>query len=86
MADTLQRANWTVIDMLGEEFVRLLRQYYYVGGMPAAVLAFAEQRGLKEVRNIQNQILRDYRRDFRNMHQRMRCHALIWCGIVFLLS
>lgn len=64
LADTLQRANWTVIDMLGEEFVRLLRQYYYVGGMPAAVLAFAEQRGLKEVRNIQNQILRDYRRDF----------------------
>ena len=63
LADTLQRANWTVIDMLGEEFVRLLRQYYYVGGMPAAVLAFAEQRGLKEVRNIQNQILRDYRRD-----------------------
>ena len=32
--------------------------------MPAAVLAHVEQRGLKEVRTIQNQVLQDYRRDF----------------------
>ena len=38
--------------------------YYYVGGMPVAVLAHVEQRGLKEVRTIQNQVLQDYRRDF----------------------
>lgn len=64
LADTLIDANWTVINMLAEEYVRLLRQYYFVGGMPAAVLAFVEQKGLNEVREIQNQILRDYRRDF----------------------
>lgn len=42
----------------------LLRQYYYVGGMPAAVLAHVRQKGLQEVRSIQTQILQDYRRDF----------------------
>ncbi len=64
LADVLQSGNWTVINMLADEYVRLLRQYYYVGGMPAVVLAFAEQKGLKVVREIQNQIIRDYRRDF----------------------
>ena len=64
LADVLQSGNWTVINMLADEYVRLLMQYYYVGGMPAAVLAFAEQNGLKVVREIQNQIIRDYRRDF----------------------
>lgn len=64
MAEILKSGNWTVISMFGEECVKLLRQYYYVGGMPAAVLAFVEQRGLQTVRQIQQQIIRDYRRDF----------------------
>lgn len=64
LAETLLSGNWAVISMLSEEYVRLLRQYYYVGGMPAAVLAFVEQKGLQAVRTIQQQIIRDYRRDF----------------------
>ena len=64
MAEILKSGNWTVISMFGEECIKLLRQYYYVGGMPAAVLAFVEQRGLQTVRQIQQQIICDYRRDF----------------------
>ncbi len=64
MAETLLSGSWTVINMLGDEYIRLLRQYYYVGGMPAAVKAFAEQRGLQTVREIQRNIIQDYRRDF----------------------
>lgn len=64
LAETLTSGNWVVINMLAGEYSRLLRQYYYVGGMPAAVLAFVEQKGLQTVRKIQNQIIRDYRRDF----------------------
>ncbi|MCF2614286.1 ATP-binding protein [Leyella stercorea] len=60
----LKSKNWTVINMLEKDLISLLRQYYYVGGMPAAVLAHAEQKGLQEVRSIQQQILADYRRDF----------------------
>ena len=36
----------------------LLRQYYVVGGMPAAVDAFAQNAGLAEVRMIQTGIVR----------------------------
>lgn len=60
----LHAANWTVINLLSSELISLLRQYYYVGGMPAAVLAFVEKEGLQEVRRIQKQIINDYRRDF----------------------
>ena len=64
LAGLLRDANWPVIAMLETELTSLLRQYYYVGGMPATVLAYTEQRGLQEVRQIQQQILTDYRRDF----------------------
>lgn len=48
----LEERNWSVINLLEAEFRELLRQYYYVGGMPAAVLAHVERKGLQEVRNI----------------------------------
>lgn len=60
----LEMHNWSVVNMLSSELVPLLRQYYYVGGMPAAVLAHIQHRGLQEVRRIQSQMLNDYRRDF----------------------
>jgi uncharacterized protein len=64
LVNLLNSTNWNVLNMLSQELISLLRQYYYVGGMPAAVLAHVEQKGLLEVRRIQNQILKDYRRDF----------------------
>ena len=64
MASILKEGNWNVINLLETELISLLRQYYYVGGMPAAVLAHVEQKGLQEVRSIQKQIIQDYRRDF----------------------
>ncbi len=60
----LETANWQVMKMLSQELVSLLRQYYYVGGMPAAVFAYSQHEGLQAVRRIQEQIIRDYRRDF----------------------
>ena len=64
LADIITTQNWDVMTLIEAEYVSLLRQYYYVGGMPAAVLAHVEQRGLKEIREIQQQIITDYRRDF----------------------
>lgn len=64
LADILKAKNWSVINILQTELTGLLRQYYYVGGMPAAVLAHIQGRGLQEVRKIQRQILTDYRHDF----------------------
>lgn len=64
LADIITTKNWDVMALIEAEYVSLLHQYYYVGGMPAAVLALVEQRGLKEIREIQQQIITDYRRDF----------------------
>lgn len=64
LVSILESGNWNVINMLESELTSLLRQYYYVGGMPAAVLAFVQQKGVNEVRSLQQQIVQDYRRDF----------------------
>lgn len=64
LASVLKNKNWAVMGILDTELTSLLRQYYYVGGMPAAVLAHIERKGLQEVRNIQKQIIAGYRRDF----------------------
>jgi uncharacterized protein len=42
----------------------LLRYYYYIGGMPEAVLSYKDQSDFNEVRNIQKRILSAYEQDF----------------------
>lgn len=64
LANVLRHLRWPVLAMLWGELESLLRQYYYVGGMPEAVLAHTQGRGLQAVRHIQQQILSGYRRDF----------------------
>ena len=64
LVDVLRTKDFSLIDSLALRFTDYLRQYYYVGGMPAAVREFVENKNLEEVRNIQKQILFDYRRDF----------------------
>lgn len=64
LVDVLDSGNISVIDSLSLRFIDCLRQYYYVGGMPAAVLEYSQSKNLQEVRNIQKQILFDYQRDF----------------------
>lgn len=51
------------ISALASKAIPLLRQYYYVGGMPSAVMAFIEEGQLNAARNEQLQILSDYRLD-----------------------
>lgn len=64
LVDVLASRDFSLVDSLAPRFTDLLRQYYFVGGMPAAVREFVETHDLQEVRTIQKQILFDYRRDF----------------------
>lgn len=64
LVDDLEEHRWNEISVFNNLFTDLLRQYYYVGGMPAAVREYAESSDVIEVRRIQEQILDDYRRDF----------------------
>lgn len=60
----IEKKDWDNINLFSAKLKDLLKQYYYVGGMPEAVLAFSETRDWREVREIQNEILESYDRDF----------------------
>ena len=64
MVDLLLSKDWTMITMFRNKFEERLRQYYYVGGMPAAVSSFVASNDLGKVREIQNAIIEAYERDF----------------------
>lgn len=55
--------NWKVIEQNRTTYIELLRQYYYVGGMPEVVSKYVENRDLKMVRVQQREILEAYRCD-----------------------
>jgi predicted AAA+ superfamily ATPase len=49
---------------LHEDLIDLLRKYYFTGGMPEAVLHYANSQNLAEVRQIQREIIDSYVLDF----------------------
>ncbi len=56
--------DYDTTNMVHDKLVELLRQYYYVGGMPEAVKKYVETGALQSVRRIQNRILSGYDVDF----------------------
>lgn len=47
-----------------EKYISCLKKYYFIGGMPEAVMTYIQERDYDEVRNVQNTILRLYESDF----------------------
>ncbi len=79
----MREHRWDELSALSSTFIELLRQYYYVGGMPEAVSMYVKNQDLQEVRRIQNRILSDYRRDF-STHIPVKIQAkayMIWDSI-----
>lgn len=62
--EALDNKEYETMSAVSPLYVELLRQYYFTGGMPAAVRAFIEGQPLQTVRQIQKDILNDYIRDF----------------------
>lgn len=63
-ADLLKNGDLDMAATFRQEYVDLLKHYYYVGGMPEAVQAFVENRDFNNVRDIQQRILTAYEQDF----------------------
>lgn len=59
----LDSNDWKLIDILSSKYIELLRQYYFVGGMPEAVLSYCNSKDIAQVRDIQSNILKAYRND-----------------------
>ncbi len=64
LVDLLDVQNWSLIKTFKKKYIQLLRQYYFIGGMPEAVLSYSLNNNYKDVREIQKQILSAYEQDF----------------------
>jgi predicted AAA+ superfamily ATPase len=60
----IERGDFDMVTTFRQEYIDLLKHYYYVGGMPEAVKSFALNRDFNEVREIQRNILTAYEQDF----------------------
>jgi predicted AAA+ superfamily ATPase len=63
-AELLSNSDFKMASTFRSEYVDLLKQYYYIGGMPEAVLHFSKNKDFNEVRDIQKRILIAYEQDF----------------------
>jgi predicted AAA+ superfamily ATPase len=64
LVEALKVKNWSVVSIFTRKLKEYLRYYFYVGGMPEVVNAFAQTRDWQLVRRIQNRILNSYEGDF----------------------
>lgn len=64
LVELLNSKDWGLIKNFKEKYIHYLRQYYFTGGMPEAVLSFIKQQNFKYVRSIQKQILDAFEQDF----------------------
>ena len=83
LVEILRSRNWNEICALRLEFIENLRQYYFTGGMPAVVKAYAETQNIQLVRATQNEILLDYARDISKHAPKVEIPkiSLVWDSI-----
>jgi predicted AAA+ superfamily ATPase len=60
----LEKGDWNAFYLLEDQLIRRLKLYYFTGGMPRPVLAYLEGQELEEIRRIQENIIRDFEKDF----------------------
>lgn len=64
LAAAIEAKDFDLLGLFHDKLTGRLKEYYFVGGMPEAVQAFADDAEWNEVRDIQNDILRGYEDDF----------------------
>ena len=60
----LDSKDFSIIDNFSDKFLFWLKNYYYIGGMPAVVDLFRRNKDYVKARQIQKDILRQYEQDF----------------------
>ena len=64
LAEMIQRRDWEMMQIFSGKLTELLKQYYFVGGMPEAVDTFVRTQDYAAVRSVHQTLLQGYRRDF----------------------
>ncbi|MCC8070492.1 MAG: ATP-binding protein [Bacteroidales bacterium] len=88
IADSLNKKDWALISSIRYKMEGLLKEYYYVGGMPKVINEYIAHRDYQAVREEQLYLIASYDNDFSkhapiNMVPRIR-H--VWNSIVAQLS
>ena len=60
----IENRDFDMMTTFKQDYTDLLRQYYYVGGMPEVVQSFVDNHDFNEVRETQRRILEAYEQDF----------------------
>ena len=63
LAEVLNECEWESITTLGDTLEDLLRQYFFVGGMPEVVLNWVTKEDVLNIREIQSKIIASYSND-----------------------
>lgn len=88
MLQLLEQADWDNIAYVKDRLTNHLKSYYYVGGMPEAVLSYIQHGDVRDVRRIQENILRTYDNDF-SKHapiEQVPRIRMVWNSIIGQLS
>lgn len=64
LASAIETKDLDTLGVFHDKLTNRLKEYYFVGGMPEAVQAFADDAEWNEIRDIQHEILRGYEDDF----------------------
>ena len=64
IVELMEKCEWELLNTFNTKLINYLRYYFFVGGMPEAVLRFSQNRDWNEVRSVQNNILKAYESDF----------------------
>ena len=88
MADILLKRDWYVLQGIHSTLIQLLREYYFVGGMPSAVQKFIDSNDANAVREVQNNILIAYSQDMskHNTPREMKRIEQVWNSLPSQLS
>jgi predicted AAA+ superfamily ATPase len=87
--ELLLQQDYTIVCSFRDKYIHALRNYYLVGGMPEAVLAFASDGGsFYQVKRIQEAILNSYMQDFAKHAPAVLIPKIIavWHGMVSQLA
>ena len=82
LLDLLKSGDQELINSLAPKFIEYLRQYYFVGGMPEAVLEFTQKHTPMQVRQIQQNILNAYEADIsKHTAEQTQRVRMVWQSI-----
>lgn len=83
LVELLRNNSWAALTPLRGMLTELLRQYYFVGGMPEAVKAYVERGDIWQVRSIHSKIIDAYR-NYMSKHapkQQVQRINMVWNSI-----